>query len=79
MSDWTPDNDAANQDAPRFGLQELRDLRSALNGAMLYVSPVGISDHASTTWREAKKWKERVDSLIEETEEWEVEVYGYHA
>ncbi len=61
-------------EAPYFVLQELRNLRKALNGAMTYVAPVGLSEHATATWREAKSWQDRLDSLIEEYEEWEQEV-----
>ena len=56
-------------DAPRFALGELRELRKALAGASHYVGPVGISGHATETWRNAKHWLDRVDSLIAETEE----------
>jgi hypothetical protein len=64
------------QDAPepRFSISELRELRKALNGALLYVGPVGFSEHASSTWREAKHWKDRIDSLIAEAEEYEIEM-----
>lgn len=57
-------------EAPRFARMELKSLRKAFNDALMYVGPVGISEHATTTWREAKHWVDRVDALISETEEW---------
>lgn len=56
---------------PHFGLDELRELRKALSGALMYVGPVAISEHATAAWRDAKHWLDRVDSLIAEFAEYD--------
>lgn len=64
--------------APGFTLAGYVALRNALKGALQYVAPVGLSEHATNAWRAGKNEADRLDALIDEYREWEAYIVAAH-